>query len=227
MIMTTSTTYGTQRTSTTDWAGPSSPGTSGDSLYPTALLPEPVPCGLCDGSMAALSMLLTQADEQDRAASRQIESAADQVATREENDRVSQLQAKAGADESQAVASGVAGIVGGALTVAGAFVSGPGPSSAASGSTHSTDWHQLLSGLSGGAQGAGGVVAGLYKGASDRADAEAARYGAQAQADVRRYDRAHDDAQAANQSIQKVEQFLDQIQQTENATRLTAATYRG
>jgi septation ring formation regulator EzrA len=70
-------------------------------------------------------------------------------------------------------------------------------------------------------------VGALYRGNADSADASAARFDAEAQSDLRRYNEAQGDVQTANQAMQKVEQFLDQIQQTENATRLTAATFRG
>ena len=229
MSATTSTTNGTQRTSPMDSAGARSVNTGAGDATPTALLPEPAPCGLCDGSMAELSMLLTRADEQDRSASRQLEIATDKAATQEANDRVAQLQAKADADEKQALASGVAGMAGGALTVVGGFVSSPGASNASGPCcpARGMDFHQIVNGVSGAAPHIGGLVAGQFKGDADRADANAARDEANAQADIRRYDHAHEDAQAANQSMQKVEQFLDQVQQTANATRLTAATYRG
>jgi len=226
MNVTITTTRETQRTSTVDATVPTPQ--DGSDTGPAGLLPEPDACGLCDGSMAELSMLLTRADEQDRVASRRIETTADQAATREENDRVAQLQAKAGDDESQALASGIAGIAGGALAVVGSFVSSPAASNppGASDAAHPTDWHQVLGGLSGVAPSVGGLIASQYKAASDRADADGARSEAQAQADLRRYNQAHEDTQATNQSMQKVEQFLDQVQQTENATRLTAATFR-
>ena len=229
MTMTTNTNYATQRTSLVAAMGPSAEDRPDGDGGSTALLPEPGASGLCDGSLAQLSMLLTQADEQDRAASRQIETTADQAATREENERVAQLQTKARDDESQAVASGVAGIAGGAITVVGAFVGGPSASNAAGASSagQSTDWHQVLSGVGAAAPKVGDLVAGQFKGDADNADASAARFDAEAQSDLRRYNEAHDDAQAANQSMQKVQQFLDQVQQTENATRLAAATLRG
>lgn len=202
---------------------------------------------LSSDSIAQLAMLLTQADEQDRTSSRQIESIADHAATQEENERVAQLRVKADDDEHQALASGIAGIAGGALTVVGAFVPAGGasgvsttaaPTAAASGASEiaaptaaacapRVNWHEILSGAAEVSPNAGGIVAGGYKAGADRADAGAAAAEAHAQADIRRFDQAHGDAQAANESIQKVEQFLDQIQQTQNAARLTAATIRG
>jgi hypothetical protein len=223
MTLTTSTNYAnaTQRSSTLAAMGDTPQDAGGADAGSAALLPAPAACGLCDGSIAELSMLLTKADEQDRTASRQLETIADQAATREANDRVAQMQAKASADESQGLAAGVAGIAGGALSVMGAFVSMPSAPDGAGA------WRQILSGVAGAAPKVGDLVASQYKGIADRADVDASRSDAQSQADIRRYNQAHEDAQAADQSMQKVEQFLDQVQQTENASRLTAATYRG
>lgn len=175
----------------------------------TLLLPEPDLCGLCGDSIAALAMLLTKADQQDRTASRRIEDAADQAASREENDRVEQLQAKARADASESLATGLASI-GEGVCMAGATI---------------TD-ASIFNDAAKGAHGIGDLFASQAKGDLGRADAGAAKFEAQAQADIRRYGQAHEDAQAANESIQKVEQFLNNVQQTENATRLATATYR-
>jgi hypothetical protein len=201
---------------------------TGHDLQMTALLPEPALGGLGDGSMAALAMLLTKADQQDRTESRQLEDAADQAASRDDSDRVAQLQAKASADETQAMVSGIAGIAGGACMLAGAaFPSGSALNqNVGCEGTVSYDWNGALNGVGKALPDSSQVLSGPYRGAGDRAEAEAAKFEAQAQADLRRYGQAHEDAQAANESIQKVEQFLNNVQQTENATRLTAATYR-
>jgi hypothetical protein len=232
MTMTTTTTalYAAQRASV-DTPTLNPPDTRGTDPGSPDLLPEPAPCGLCDGSIAQLAMLLTEADEQDRTASRQIEDVADQAASQDENDRVVQMRAKASADENQAFASGLGDIAGGACMVGGAvFTPGSGSQGGLSESpdtSHGIDWSGALNGGGKALPGVGQIVAGQYKGAADRADADAARFDAQAQADIRRYNQAESDAQAANASMQRVEQFLDQIQQTENATRLSAASYRG
>ncbi|MDP8998774.1 MAG: hypothetical protein M3O46_01535 [Myxococcota bacterium] len=228
MTMTT-TNYGIQG-SVTAAAGSPDAQPTGHDLPTTALLPEPALAGLCDGSMAALAMLLTKADQQDRTESRQIEDTADQAASRDDSDRVAQLQAKASADESQALVTGIAGMVGGACMAVGACL----PSASALNQnvgcdatvSHGFDWNGALNTVGKELPDGGQVVSGQYRGAGDRAEADAAKFEAQAQADIRRYGQAHEDAQAANESIQKVEQFLNNVQQTENATRLTAATYR-
>jgi hypothetical protein len=233
-ISTTTPTHGLQATAAPEAPAPASPRSGGDPDA-VALLPPPAGTALSGDSMAQLAQLLTQADEQDRTSSRQIESLADRAATQQENDRVAQLRMKADDDGGQALAGGIAGIVGGSLTVVGAFVPAAGASASASATPTATtgaaptkmDWHELLSGASAAAPNVGGIVAGQYKAESDRTDADAAAADAHAQADIRRFDQAHSDAQAASDSIQKVEQFLDQVQQTENAARLTAATLRG
>jgi hypothetical protein len=200
------------------------PAVAGSETDTGALLPEPAACGLCDGSMAQLAMLLTRADQQDRTTSRQIETAADQAATQQENQRVAEMRARAQADESQALASGIGDIAGGACMVGGGFFA---PASSSNPSGHGFDWNAALNGGGKALPGAGQMIGGVFKGDADRAEADAARSEAQAQADLRRSSQAHEDTQAANQSIQRVEQFLDQVQQTQNATRLTAATFRG
>lgn len=188
------------------------PRASGDS-DPAAILPDPG-VDLGDGSISQLAVLLTRADEQDRAAARQIEDAADKAATQAANERVQQLREKADADRSQGIAQGLLGIAGGVCTALGGFAA--------------KDSAGRL-GLEGGGQAMpafGQVVGAQFKSEAEEADANAAQLDAQAQADIRRYDEAHDDEEAASQSLQKVEQFLDQAEQAENATRLAAATFR-
>jgi hypothetical protein len=161
-----------------------------------------------------LAILVARADEQDRASARQVEDAADQAAMEDANQRVSELRAKADADENAGLAEGIGDIGGGVCTI-GAGLSAP------SGARHLA----FAAGTTA-LPGAGKVVQAVFKGESGRDEADAARFEAQAQADLRKYDRARSDEQAANDSIQKVEQFLNQAQQTENATRLAAATFR-
>jgi hypothetical protein len=175
-------------------------------------------------AIGQLAFLLTRADEQDRASARQVEDAADQAAMHDANDRVSQLRAKADADENAGLAEGIGGIAGGLCSI-GAGLSAPTGSSESSGARAST-LHIALTAGTQALPGAGKVFQAVFTGDSGRDNAEAARFEAQAQAQTRQFDRARSDEQAANDSIQKVEQFLDQAQQTENATRLAAATFR-
>jgi hypothetical protein len=169
--------------------------------------------------IAQLGVLFTQADERDRVTARQIEDAADQAAAQDAENRVAQLQAKADADRSQSLVTGSFTIAGGLCTAGGAFFARDCPRDIAV--------RQGLNGSAESMRGLGEMLGGLYRGDADRADADAARFEAQTQADGRRFDRAQGDERAANESIQKVEQFVDQIQQTENATRLATTTYRG
>jgi hypothetical protein len=228
MSISANTNYAIQRTTNLS-LGPTAQDGPGADGSATALLPNPVPCGLSDGSLTELSMLLTQADEQDRAASRKLETTADQAATEEENQRVAQLQAKAQDDMNQALASGIGGIAGGVCTIVAGFTVAPAGSSATgpAGAAQSTDPRAIWTGMGSIVAKGGDLVAGLAKNSADKDDASAASFDAQSQSDLRRYNEAHDDVQASNQSMQKVEQFLDQVQQTENATRLSAATFRG
>src|SRR5580698_8930131 len=188
-----------------------------DGTMPSAsLLPEPA----CSGSVAALAMLLTELDEQDRAGARAIQQTTDQAATREEDQRVQAMRQKADDDESQGLASGLAGIAGGALTVGSAFMSAPSQGSSG------TNWSGVLEGAGKVAPDIGTLVGAGYKAAADRDDADATHFEAEADTDLRQYSEAGDDVQSANDSLQKVRAFLDQLQQTENATRLAAAGYR-
>jgi hypothetical protein len=223
MTITMNSSHGTQRTASVA-APPSSPEGPNTDTEAAVLLPEPSACALSDGSLAGLSMLLTQIDEHDRTESRQIETTADQAATQEENERVAQLEKKADDDRDQGLASGIGGMVGGAFAIAGGLVPSP---AGASGAAQSSAAHDVLSGIGAISSKTGDLVGALYRGNADSADASAARFDAEAQSDLRRYNEAQGDVQTANQAMQKVEQFLDQIQQTENATRLTAATFRG
>jgi hypothetical protein len=218
-------------TSSTIAAGAESPG----------LLPEPVGA-LGDDAYTELAMLLTKADESDRKASRTLEQTADQAATAEENQRVQEMQDKAQQDEMQGWATGLGDIAAGACTIGGAFAAGgssSGSGDAASPSsgadvtptadaskqaTNHFDWHTALPGIGSGAQGAGVITAGAFKSNADGDDGRAAQHDARSQAQVRFYNEVHDRVSAANDSMQKVEQFLQQIQQTQNATRLAAAT---
>jgi hypothetical protein len=180
--------------------------------------------------LGQLAIVLTRADEQDRAAARQIEDAADQAAMKDANERVSQLRAAADADEKTAFASGIADMAGSACSIGAAFLSAPtSPSSSTtvpSTAAPPTGWNAAFSAGGIALPAAGKLVAGVYKGEADRDNSEAARFEAQSQADNRRYDRAQSDEQAANDAIQKVEQFAEQAQQAENATLLAAATFR-
>jgi hypothetical protein len=178
-----------------------------------------------------LGILLTRADEQDRTSALQMENAADQAAMRDANDRVAQLRAKADADRDSALATGLGEIAEGACSVGAGFV--PASNSSASGGSpsaganHGMDWIATLGGGGKALRGVGDVIGGVSKGEADRDEAEAARFDAQAQADTRRYERAQSDEQATNEAMQKVEQFVDQTQQAQNAARLAAATFRG
>jgi hypothetical protein len=186
------------------------------------LLPEPGECGLDDGCIAQLAILLTKADAQDRSNARRVEQSADRAAMQEENKRVQQLRDKADADGKAAWVSGALTMAGGLCTIGSACFQGGNES----GAGKPFDKRVALEGASKVMPGLATLFSGGLKADADRADADAAGHQARADADVRLYNAAHDDVQAANESLQKVTQFLDQAQQTRNAMRLTAATYR-
>jgi hypothetical protein len=167
-------------------------------------------CGVGDGAVMQLAKLLTQADQQDRSAARQVEDAADQAAMQNANEHVAELQEKADADRNAALVAGIGGIAAGLCTAA----------PAAGGSSR---WFDAASKV---AEKGGDLAGGVYKAESGHADAVAAKVQALSEADIRRFNQAHEDVQAANASMQKVEQWAEQIQQTQNATLLTVATYR-
>jgi hypothetical protein len=188
---------------------------------PASLVPPPAG-GLGDDAMTAIAILLTQADDNDRDTSRKIEDAADNAAVIDANARVNQMLDKANQDRDGALCSGLLGIAGGAFTIASGFV--PDGKCLATGAQVSTNWTALADGASKITPSLGSIVAGAYKATADRDDADAAKVEASEQLDIRRYNEAHEDVQAAEASIQKVEQFLQGVLESENAARLTAAS---
>jgi hypothetical protein len=227
-------------TTTIDATTFSSSSTSAAPSDAPPLLPEPSG-GLGDDAYANLAMLLTRADQADAKDASNLQQVADQAATQEDNERVTKMREKADKDEAQGIASGIGDIVGGAAAIAGACMSsGPSAADGAKGAASAEsaaapastgsffskiDWRNgLANGVKPVATGTGGLVAGVFKGDGDRAEAEAARHEANAKANERRSGEMQQRVTDANNSIQRVEQFLEQIQQTLNATRLAAAT---
>jgi hypothetical protein len=200
----------------------------------TTLLPVPTGGGLGDDAMTAIAMLLVQADNKDRATSRKIEDEADGAALADANLRVQQLNDKADQDEGQALMSGAFQLAGGLATVASGVLSDgtklvdEAPDGTKLAQPYSVTVGANLRAVAQGAgqalPGLGTILAGGYKAAADHDDADAAHYEALSQAEVHRYDAAHDDVQAANESIQKVEQFLQSVVQSQNETRNIAAS---
>jgi hypothetical protein len=189
------------------------------------LLPEPTGGGLGDDAMTALAMLLVQADNKDRATSRKIEDAADNAALADANSRAKQLDDKAGQDESQAWVSGGFQLAGGVVTaLSGVLPDGTRSLDGVHSVTVGANWREVAQGVGQALPGLGTILAGAYKAAADHDDAAAARFEAQSESAVRHYNTAHDDVQAANESVQKVEQFLQSVVQSQNETRNIAAS---
>jgi hypothetical protein len=201
-------------TSVADPLASASSTTTGDA---PALLPEPSLGGLGDDAYANLAMLLTRADQDDGKDASKLQQVADRAASQEDDQRVEKMREKADKDEDQGLASGFGDIAGGLAAIGGAAWTGNPEGH--------FDWRNALAGgLKPACTGTGAIVAGGYKGDADRSDADAAQHEARSQADQRRSSAMQQRATDANNSIQKVEQFLAEIQQTVNATRLAAAT---
>jgi ribosomal protein L12E/L44/L45/RPP1/RPP2 len=191
----------------------------------TALLPAPLDAGLGGDSMATLAMLITQADEQDSASARKLQDVADSAAITQDDQRVAQMMDKANQDQLQGLATGIGDIVGGVATgVGGCLSDGTGEAAkAADGSTRVND-RAIADGIGKAMPGLGTIVASGYKAAGDRDDARAAQYEAGAQIALHQYDEAHGAEQAADASVQKVAQFLQTLQQSQNESRSAAAS---
>jgi len=203
---------------------PGGAGAPADGPTATPLLPEPAGW-LGSGSMTALAALLTRADEQDRTDARSIEDASEKAAAGLEAQRVQEMNSKAASDLDGAIAGGIGEIVGGSLTAASGVVPSSGAADA-SASTDATDWRAVLRGAGQAAPGAGSIVAGSYKADADADDAGAAMADAEAQAEIRREGRAHEDFQAADDSIRKVCELLQGVQQAQNQASATASAIR-
>jgi hypothetical protein len=190
----------------------------------TTLLPEPTGGGLGDDAMTAIAILLVQADNKDRDTSRKIQDEADSAALAEANLRVDQLNDKANQDETQAFVSGAFQLAGGLATAVSGVADDGTKLVEKVRVTAGVDWRQVWQGAGQALPGLGTILAAGYKAAADHDDADAARFDALSQAAIRRYNEAHDDVQAANEAIQKVEQFLQSVVQTQNETRNAAAS---
>jgi hypothetical protein len=214
------TTQGIRSIQTTTTASPD----TGDTSQAT-LLPEPMPVALGGDSMTALAALITQADQQDSAAARKLQDQADSAAVTQENQRVAQLMDKANQDEAQGLATGIGDIAGGVATgVGGCLSDGTGADAKAADGATGTSFRAIADGVGKAMPGIGTIVASGFRAESDRDDARADGFEAGAQMALRRYDEAHGAEQAADASVQKVAQFLQSLQQTENDSRSAAAS---
>ncbi len=191
----------------------------------TPLLPQPFSAGLGGDAMAALAMLLTRADQQDSASARKLQDAADSAAVSQDSQRVAQMMDKADQDEAQGLATGIADIAGGVATaVGGALSDGTGAGAKAADGASDVNERAIADGIGKAMPGLGSIVAGAYRAAGDRDDARAAQFEAGAQIALHRYDEAHGAEQAADASVEKVAQFLQTLQQSQNESRSAAAS---
>jgi hypothetical protein len=192
---------------------------------PTPLLPEPAALALGGDSMDALAMLLTRADQQDSASARQLQDEADNAAATQFSQRVAQMNDKANQDELQGLATGIGDILGGVATVVGGCVSdGTGQGAKGADGATAVNGRAIADGIGKTMPGLGSIVSSGFKAAGDRDDARAAQFEAGAQIALHRYDEAHSAEQAADASVQKVAQFLQTLQQSQNESRSAAAS---
>jgi hypothetical protein len=194
----------------------------------SSLLPEPV--GLSGDTITRLAMLMTKSDLQDQTNSTIIEDAANKAAAQDDAARVQQMMDKANQDLGQALATGLGEVAGGALSIAAAVVpagatGSPGGSTATAPITIGADrgLAGVLSGAGKAAPGIGTIVSAPFKANGDRDDAQAAKYQAASDADVRRYNQAQNVVQADADAASKLEQAVQGILQTQQATSLKAA----
>jgi hypothetical protein len=190
----------------------------------SSLLPEPT-AGIGSNAAIEIAMLLCKVNGQERDEANKLEDAENVAAERDNAERVRQMEQKACDDQTGALVSGFSGIVAGGLTMASGFA--PDGLNPKTGVAEGTNWRSVLSGGSMAVQ-SGGTAAGAgFKYASDIDDAGAAKGQAAADADVRAYNHAESQRQAAAQAIQQVEQYLQGILQTQAATTSAATGYRG
>jgi hypothetical protein len=185
------------------------------------LLPAPGQVSMGAMSMTTLAQLLVRADCQDRTAARSMQDAADSNTMKAESQRVAEMNDKADQDSSQALASGLGDVAGGALVATSGFAS---DGASANGQHDGTSWRLVAEGTGKVLPGIGTIVAGGHKAEADRDDGRAAMFEAQAQMAIRRYGVAGADAQAASDSIFKVQELLQSIQQTTSESRSAAAS---
>jgi hypothetical protein len=191
----------------TDTTDSSAPAPSDD----TSLMPPP---GLFGGedAMTALAALLVKADNKDRDTSRLIEDAADKSALDDAYSHADALSDKANKEATEAYVSGAFQIAGGLAT------------SISAGRADGSAWRVGWNGAGQALPGLGTILSAGFKADATRDDAQGVTLDAQAQCAIRRFNAAHDDSQAATESIQKVEQFLQSVVQSENETRNVAAS---
>jgi hypothetical protein len=191
----------------TETTGPSTPTSPDD----TSLMPSP---GLFGGedAMTALAAILVKADNKDRDTSRLIEDAADKSALDYANQHADALRDKADKEVTEAYINGGFQVAGGAATAASPFV------------PESSKWRAVVCSGKDVLPSMGTILSAGFKADATRDDATGVTLDADAQCAIRRFNAAHDDSQAATESIQKVEQFLQSVVQSENETRNAAAS---
>jgi hypothetical protein len=167
------------------------------------------------GGMLALAELLMRADESDRKDARHQEDVANQAEATEDTNRVNAMLDKAQQDLCASVVQGAGEIVGGACTATAGFAAKADPAKS-----------DFFKGCGDAAPGIGKVASAVPRHDADNDDATAARHQAAASVDERLSKEAHEDAQSAVDSLKKVEEFLQAVQQSKNAADQAAASFR-
>ncbi len=201
-----------------DTAKPTSDGTKTPPLVPPPC--SELPAG--GDEMMALAELIARADQSDRKDARRNEDIANQAEAARDADRVNAMLDKAQQDFWAAVAQGAGEIVGGACTATAGFVGDP----AAKPRDPAAKQYDFFIGCGKAAPGIGNIAAAFPKKDAEKDDATAARDQAASSVDERLSREAHEDAQNALDSLKKLEEFLQAVQQSKNAAEQAAASFR-
>jgi len=193
--------------------------TEGGTTPGTSLLPQPVMI-LGGNAMTQLASLMTQCDEQSQINSTTMENAANKAAEQEDAARVASMRDKASQDFTGALVSGLSDVVAGGLAIGGAVVTGGPGTSGTPAADAGRGWSGILNGGSKmfGSSGLGSILSAGYKAGADNDDANAAQHESASDADVRAYNAAASQVQAAADALSKIEDTISGILQTQAQT---------
>lgn len=202
-----------------------SSSTAAASVAGTSLLPQPVMI-LGGNAMTQLAALMTQCDEQNQVNNTTMENAANKAAEQESDARVAALRDKASQDFTGALVSGLSDVAAGGLSIGGAVVTGGPATSGTASADVGRGWSGILNGGSKmfGSSGLGSILAAGYKAGADNDDANAAQAESASDAEVRSYNAASSQVQAAADALSKIEDTISGILQAQAQTGLKVAT---
>ena len=167
-----------------------------------------------------LAALMTQCDEQSQMNNTTMENAANKAAEQEDSSRVAAMRDKANQDFTGALVSGLSDVVAGGLAIGGAVVTGGPGTSGTPAADAGRGWSGTLNGGSKmfGSSGVGSILSAGYKAGADNDDANAAQHESASDADVRAYNAAASQVQAAADALSKIEDTISGILQTQAQT---------